>query len=209
MATTTYTHKFASVFLRFIQFVSAIVVVVILARFFYYLGDEHVHANGRLVYAMVVAGMSLLYSFFLCPPFTVLFHAFPFDFVLGLMWLIAFCLLITVSFYSFITHIVRLSSTNTRLRLPQKSGTNACSSWWFRNYWGYYWGYQEEPEEEYVPGWGYTYTEPEISSRACPLWRTVLAFSFIAFVFHVLSGILVSHTACIPFYSTQLQALHK
>ncbi|KAI9151395.1 hypothetical protein HJFPF1_08597 [Paramyrothecium foliicola] len=97
MAKTSFAHKVISAILRFGEFACALIVVIILARFFYYLGEEHVHADERLVYAMVVAGMGLIYSFFLCPPFTVLFRAFPADFILSIMWLIAFCLLITVS----------------------------------------------------------------------------------------------------------------
>jgi len=158
MATTSYTHNIVSALLRCFEFACAIIVVVILGRFFYYLGDSNVHANGRLVYAMVVAGLSLIYSFFFCPPFNVLFMAFPFDFVLSVMWLIAFCLLITLS------------------------GTNTCSSSWYYSYWGHWWNY-----------YPYTWNAPyayRISGSACPLWRTILAFSFMAIIAHLLSGLL-------------------
>jgi hypothetical protein len=158
MATTSYTHNIISALLRCFEFACALIVVVILGRFFYYLGDSHVHANGRLVYTMVVGGISLLYSFCFCPPFNILFMAFPVDFVLSVMWLIAFCLIITLS------------------------GTNTCTSSWFYNYWGHYWDYYERVWR------GYSYVR--ISGSACPLWRTILAFSFMAILAHLLSGLL-------------------
>lgn len=53
-------------------------------------------ADGRIIYTMVIAGIAIVCSFFLCPPFDTLFLSFPFDFVLFVMWLVAFCLLKTV-----------------------------------------------------------------------------------------------------------------
>jgi hypothetical protein len=37
-----------------------------------------------------------VYSVFFCPPFKSLFLSFPVDFILFVMWLIAYCLLQTV-----------------------------------------------------------------------------------------------------------------
>lgn len=89
-------HKVLSIILRLGQICCASIVIGILARFSYLLTIEQVHEDGRLVYAMVVAGMSIIYSFLLCPPFRNLFMSFPCDFVLFVMWLVAYCLLQTV-----------------------------------------------------------------------------------------------------------------
>ena len=86
-------HKAASVLLRLGELVSAIIVLGILSRFCYLLSLQLATANGRVVYTMVVAGIGIIFSFFLCIPFDVLFMSFPFDFVLFIMWLVAFCLL--------------------------------------------------------------------------------------------------------------------
>jgi hypothetical protein len=65
----------------------------------------------------------------------------------------------------------------------QKTGTNTCSSSWYYNYWGYYWGRL----------W---HTGPigtvHVNGVGCREWRVVLAFSFIALWLYLMSGILVS-----------------
>lgn len=89
-------HKIVSVILRFGEFASAVIVLGILSRFCYLISIAQASADGRIIYAMVVAGISIVYSFFFCPPFKSLFLGFPFDFVLFIMWLVAYCLLQTV-----------------------------------------------------------------------------------------------------------------
>ncbi|RMJ17426.1 hypothetical protein CDV36_002886 [Fusarium kuroshium] len=150
------THKVLSVILRLGQICCAAIVLGILARFSYLLTIRQVHEDGQLVYAMVVAGMSIIYSFLLCPPFRNLFMSFPCDFILFIMWLVAYCLLQT------------------------QSGTRTCSSTWYRNYWGYYWGSY----------WHVGRPGVNVHRAGCSHWRTVLAFSFIAWFAYLLSGIL-------------------
>ncbi|KAI8713988.1 MARVEL domain-containing protein [Fusarium sp. LHS14.1] len=150
-------HKVCSIILRLGQISCAAIVIGILARFSYLLTIEQVHEDGRLVYAMVVAGMSIIYSFLLCPPFRNLFMSFPCDFVLFVMWLVAYCLLQT------------------------KSTTHTCSSRWYRTYWGYYWGSYWRVGRPGVVN---------VGRAGCSHWRTVLAFSFIAWLAYLLSGIL-------------------
>jgi hypothetical protein len=94
--TTGVAHKVISVLLRMGEFASAAIVIGILGRFCYLISDAHAHTDGRIIYAMVVAGISIVYTFFFCPPFKSLFLAFPVDFVLFVMWLVAYCLLQTV-----------------------------------------------------------------------------------------------------------------
>lgn len=89
-------HKVASVFLRCGQFASAVIVLAILSRFSYLISIPQAGADGRIVYAMVVASISIVYSFFFCIPFKTLFLGFPVDFILFIMWLVAYCLLQTV-----------------------------------------------------------------------------------------------------------------
>ncbi|KFA63154.1 hypothetical protein S40285_09186 [Stachybotrys chlorohalonatus IBT 40285] len=147
------THKVISVLLRFGEFASSAIVLGLLSRISYLISDAHAHVDGRIIYAMVVAGMSIVYSVFFCPPFKSLFLSFPVDFILFVMWLIAYCLLQT------------------------RTAGRGCSARWYITYWGWYW-------DRYDNG-------------GCGSWRTVLAFSFIAWVLHLASGILgayVFHT---------------
>ncbi|KAK3354025.1 hypothetical protein B0T25DRAFT_224365 [Lasiosphaeria hispida] len=64
--------------------------------------------------------------------------------------------------------------------LQTLTGTNSCEADWFNNYWGYYWGrwYWVGP------------VGVDVQWTGCSAWRTVLAFSFVAFIVYLLSGIL-------------------
>jgi hypothetical protein len=96
MAKTGTAHKVISVILRLGEFASAVIVLGILCRFCYLISIAQSDADGRIIYAMVVACIGIIYSFFFCLPFKLLFLGFPFDFVLFVMWLVAYCLLQTV-----------------------------------------------------------------------------------------------------------------
>jgi hypothetical protein len=89
-------HKVISVILRLAELASAIIVLGILSRFCYLAGIAQVHIDGRIIYAIVVACLGIIYSVLFCPPFKNMFLGFPFDFVLFVMWLVAYCLLQTV-----------------------------------------------------------------------------------------------------------------
>jgi hypothetical protein len=67
------------------------------------------------------------------------------------------------------------------VHLLQKTGSSTCSARWYYNYWGYYWGrfWRVGP-----------IGTVSINGAGCAQWRTVLAFSFIAWFLHLLSGIL-------------------
>lgn len=164
MAHSGNAHKVASFLLRLSQFACAVIVLGILSRFCYLIGIAQVDVDGRIIYAMVVACISIIYSFFFCLPFKILFLGFPFDFVLFVMWLVAYCLLQT------------------------KTGSHTCSARWYYNYWGFYWGrfWRVGPVGTV-----------NIDGAGCAQWRTVLAFSFVAWFLHCLSGIVgvyVFHT---------------
>jgi hypothetical protein len=115
MKNTGTTHKVISVILRFIQFASAVIVLGVLGHFVHLLDDNDGNTDGRIIYAMVVAGIGIVYSLLFIAPVDKLFLSFPADFVLFIMWLVAFCL------------------------LQDRTGTENCTSGWYYNYWGYYW----------------------------------------------------------------------
>ncbi|RKL11928.1 hypothetical protein BFJ70_g16367 [Fusarium oxysporum] len=116
MSNSGIAHKLFSVLLRLWELSCAVIVLGILSRFCYLLTIAQASADSRIVYAMVTAGISIMFTIFFCPPFDGLFLSFAFDFVLFIMWLVAYSLLQT------------------------RTGTHVCSSSWYYNYWGYYWG---------------------------------------------------------------------
>jgi hypothetical protein len=74
--------------------------------------------------------------------------------------------------------------TDHEIHFAQRTGTHNCSARWYYDYWGYYWG------RFWRVGPIGTVT---IDGAGCAQWRTVLAFSFIAWFLHLMSGILVGH----------------
>ncbi|WZH40830.1 hypothetical protein QYS62_001768 [Fusarium acuminatum] len=168
-------HKVISVLLRLAELASAVIVLGLLSRFCYYIGIAQASVDGRIIYAIVVACLGIMYSIFFCPPFRNMFLGFPFDFLLFVMWLIAYCLLQTV--------LCSLSIFWYFSR--KKTGSSTCSARWYYNYWGYYWGrfWRVGP-----------IGTVSINGAGCAQWRTVLAFSFIAWFLHLLSGILLDET---------------
>lgn len=66
--------------------------------------------------------------------------------------------------------------------LADLTGTNACSSRWYYEYWGWY--------------WTRVYRSPGslVGSRACSNWRAVLAFSCISWILFFLSMLVVSES---------------
>ncbi|KAK3299721.1 uncharacterized protein B0H64DRAFT_104565 [Chaetomium fimeti] len=108
--------RIALVALRIWQLICSIIVVGILARFLRVLSEAGATRDGRVVYGIIVASISIVFAIVFIAPFLYSFLSFPMDFALFVMWLVLFCLLIT------------------------RTGTKTCSSPWFWNYWGYYWG---------------------------------------------------------------------
>ena len=87
-----------SVILRLGEFVSSVILLGIVGRFLAITGDAHTSADSRLIYAIVVASMGLVFSMVLIPPFTYSFMAFPLDFIMFVLALVSFILLELVSF---------------------------------------------------------------------------------------------------------------
>ncbi len=89
--------KVVMVVLRVWQLICSAIVLGILAAFMNRLHDVHGPKDGRIVYSIVTASISTAFSIIFIAPFFYSFLAFPFDFVLFVMWLVAFCLLESVS----------------------------------------------------------------------------------------------------------------
>lgn len=89
--------RVAAVTFRVLELVFATIVVAILGRFLYFINQANADANSRLVYAEVLAALSMAFSIVLMPPFAYQFWAFPLDFAMFVMWIVAFGLLDNVS----------------------------------------------------------------------------------------------------------------
>jgi len=90
-------HKIVSVILRISELISAVIVAGLLGRYLYLVGLADDHADSRMVYAAVMAGISIVVSLVLCIPLKYSFYCFPLDFALSVCWFVAFGLLCYVS----------------------------------------------------------------------------------------------------------------
>ncbi|KAI9864643.1 MAG: hypothetical protein M1813_003132 [Trichoglossum hirsutum] len=171
--------KIVSVVLRFVEFSSAIIVTSILGRYLHFLDAANVGAGSRIVYATVIGGLSIFFSLILILPFKYSFYAFPLDFALFICWMVAFGLLANLT-----------------------SG-RSCSSFWYWNSWGYYWG-------------GYWRTVPHnsitaatVGSVGCGQWRSILAFSFLGGICWLANAFIVSSTSSLGSCSSLVLKTNK
>ena len=88
--------KVLSVLLRLGELVCGVIVLALLGRFLYIVGEANVYADSRIIYATVVSSIAIALSILLMPPFTYSFMAFPLDFIMFTLFLVAFCLLESV-----------------------------------------------------------------------------------------------------------------
>jgi hypothetical protein len=58
-----------------------------------------IEPNGRLIYAAVVAALTIIDAIIFMLPFAYSFWSFPVDFFLFVAWLVAFCLCETASYF--------------------------------------------------------------------------------------------------------------
>ncbi|CAP61069.1 uncharacterized protein PODANS_3_385 [Podospora anserina S mat+] len=153
------TSRVLLVLCRLGELVCGAVVLGLLGQAFSLINDAGVlEPEGRLIYTAVVASLTILDSLIFIVLFAYSYWSFLLDFILFVLWIVAFGL------------------------LESLTGIHTCSSFWFNNYWGYYWGrwYVRGP-----PGM-------DINWTGCNAWRTVLAFSFIASMIYLANGFLVS-----------------
>ncbi|KAK5651580.1 hypothetical protein OQA88_11853 [Cercophora sp. LCS_1] len=150
-------HRILSVILRVGELICSVIVLGLVAHFIRLVSDAGGSNDGRLIYTLIVASISTLFSVLFLPPFLYSFLGFAADFILFIGWMVAFAL------------------------LANRTITGTCDSYWYYDYWGYYWGGWWDNDFNYY------------GSRAaagCSQWRVVLAFSFIASIIYLLSGIL-------------------
>jgi len=149
--------KILSVLFRLGELCSAIIVVALLGRSFYLINIANASANGRLVYAEVISALEIIFSVVLIIPAKYSFYAFPIDIIFFICSIVAFALLADLN--------------------------SSCTSAWYYNYWGFYWGrFWTVPRV--------TVTATTIGSAGCRTWRAILAFLFIGAMSWMLSGIL-------------------
>ncbi|KAH8906500.1 hypothetical protein BR93DRAFT_880370 [Coniochaeta sp. PMI_546] len=155
--------RVVSVVLRFGELTCSVIVLGLLGRFLSIVSDANVYADSRIIYATVVASMGVLFSILFILPFTYSFMAFPLDFVMFVLALVAFCLLEVLT------------------------GTNTCHSSWYWSYWGYYWGGFWRTPTIIVSG------PSDINFAGCGSWKAVLAWTFIMSIAFLISSFLVSY----------------
>ncbi len=83
--------------LRIFQLICAVIVLGILGAFWHRVLSGDGPKDGRIIYAIVTASITIAFSIIFIAPFMYSFYAFPGDFILWIMWLVAFCLLDSVS----------------------------------------------------------------------------------------------------------------
>ncbi|KAF2185316.1 hypothetical protein K469DRAFT_708101 [Zopfia rhizophila CBS 207.26] len=153
--------KVLSVILRLSELCSSVIVVALLSRFFYLLHlAQDGSVEGRLIYTQVISCLEIIFSIVLIPPATYSFYAWPIDAIFFICSIVAFGLLANFN--------------------------SSCSSYWYRNYWGYYWG------RFWTVAPRVTITFDTIDHAGCGAWRAILAFLFIGAMAWLLSAILVS-----------------
>jgi len=152
--------KVVSVFFRLVQLASAAIVAGLVGRYLSSVHDAHAHAGSRIIYAIVIAGISIIASLVLMIPWKLTFFAFPLDAILFILWMVEFGLLANLT------------------------ASGGCNSGWYWTHWGYYWGgfWRTVPV-------GNT-SATVVNSYACNRWDSTLAFSFIGGMFWLFSAIL-------------------
>ena len=72
-------------------------VAAIVGEYEHHLSLAQAQVDSRLVYTLVVAGLSIAFAVILFLPFGYSFRGFPVDVVLFILWIVAFALLVNVS----------------------------------------------------------------------------------------------------------------
>lgn len=116
-----------SVVVRFLEFVSAVVVAGILGRFLYLLDLGHASTDDRIIYAEVIAGISIACSLVLIPPLRYSFYAFLLDLASSICWMVAFGLLKNVSPSK---PIFGLSVSSISCIMPNAKGQSQTTAQW-------------------------------------------------------------------------------
>ena len=90
-------HKIVSVAFRIFEFVTAAIIVGLLAKYFNLVAQVNGTADSRVIYAISMASISVVAALILLPPLKYSFYLFPLDFALFICWIVCYALLIDVS----------------------------------------------------------------------------------------------------------------
>ena len=88
--------QITSVILRAIELTSASIIAGLVGAYLHFVSEAGADANGRLVYTIAIAGISIFFSLLFMPPLKYSFFGFPLDFALFICWITAFGLLVNV-----------------------------------------------------------------------------------------------------------------
>jgi len=84
--------KIIHVILRIWELLLSVIVVAILSYFVREVRNGHGYVDPLVIYILVVACISSAYAIITVVPLMVSFLAFPVDFIMFVLWLVAFCL---------------------------------------------------------------------------------------------------------------------
>ena len=89
--------KIVSIVLRVWEIICAIVVTAIVGTYFHYVNNAHGATSSRMAYAIAIGSISIFFALVLMAPMKYSFWAFPLDFAIFVMWMVAFGLLVDTS----------------------------------------------------------------------------------------------------------------
>lgn len=110
------------------QLISAAIVAGLLGHYLHNLHEGGGFNSRRVIYAISIAGIAIFFSLLFMLPLKYQFFAFPLDLIMFVLWMIAFGLLISVSFYSiqdqFSFWFIKLTYMNSlEARAANRAGT--------------------------------------------------------------------------------------
>jgi hypothetical protein len=108
--------QITSVIFRSIELISAPIIAGLVGPYLHYLRNAGAEENGRIVYTIAIAGISIFFSRTLMPPLKYSSYAFPLDFALFICWMVAFGLLDNIRFTSSY-HVLYLRRTSRLQRI--------------------------------------------------------------------------------------------
>lgn len=94
------TFKVASIFLRVLELCSAVIVAALAGNYLNYVSKAGGDDNSRIVYSVALAGISIVAALVNMIPAKKLIYGFPLDTLLGILWMVSFTHLISVSLIS-------------------------------------------------------------------------------------------------------------
>lgn len=115
-------HKVISACLRVFEFCCAIIILGLLARFFYIVNQLDGPTDSRLTYALSISVISVLFTFILIPPLKYSFHFFPLDLALFVCWIVCYALLQDVGSPNYAQHAMIPSLTDQTVQNDSSLG---------------------------------------------------------------------------------------